>query len=354
MKLYQPITFRNLELKNRWVMSSMCMYSCNHGVANDFHLVHYGSRAQGGTGLLMLEATGVNPQGRITNKCMGIWNDEQAAALQRIVQFVHENSESKFGIQLAHSGRKGSTWNGKQIPVEQGWETVAPSPIPYMEGERIPYELSVEEIKNLVKDFREAAKRAVNAGFDLIEIHAAHGYLFHQFLSPLSNVRTDDYGGSLENRSRFLLEVVDAVQSVLDENHPLFVRISATEYAENGWHLPESIALAKVLKAHHVDLVDVSTGGNIHGARISLFDGYQVPFAEEIKKQSGIRTGAVGLITSAAQAEEILQKEQADLILVAREILRNPYLAATNAMKMEEDCFFPYQYERATLRYHKK
>ncbi|TXF74891.1 NADPH dehydrogenase NamA [Chryseobacterium sp.] len=347
--LYTPLKLRNIELKNRWVMSPMCMYSCKDGVANDFHFVHYGSRAQGGTGLIMVEATGVVPDGRITNKCMGIWNEEQAAALKKIVDFVHGNSESKIGIQLAHAGRKGSTWNGKQISLEEGWKTVAPSPIPYEESERIPHELTVEEIRDLVKSFKVAAKRAIDAGFDLIELHAAHGYLIHQFLSPLSNVRTDEYGGSLENRSRFLMEIVEAVNELLDENHPLFVRISGTEYAENGWDLDESVELSRMLKQKNVDLIDVSSGGNIHGARISVFDGYQVPFASKIKKEAEIKTGAVGMITSAEQAEEILQNGDADLIFIAREILRNPYIAVRNAFKTEEKCFFPAQYDRAKI-----
>ncbi len=345
--LYSPIKFRNIELKNRWVMSPMCMYSAIEGMPNDFHLVHYGSRAQGGTGLLIAEATGVVPEGRITNGCTGIWNDEQAESFRRIVDFVHQHSKSKIGIQLAHAGRKASTWNGKQISLEEGWQTVAPSPIPYMEGERIPHELSVEEINALVQRFKEAAQRAVNAGFDVIEIHAAHGYLLHQFLSPLSNNRTDEYGGSFANRCRFLLEVVEAVNEVLDDNHPLFVRISATEYAENGWDLDDSVKLAQLLKEKKVDLVDVSSGGNIHGARISVFDGYQVPFAAKIRKEAGIATGAVGLITEVKQAEEILQKGDADLIFVAREILRNPYLAIKGALETHEECFFPKQYERA-------
>ena len=347
--LYSKIKFRNLELKNRWVMSPMCMYSAENGVPNDFHFVHYGSRAQGGTGLIIVEATGVVPEGRITNKCTGIWNDEQVEAFQKIVKFVHENSESKIGIQLAHAGRKASTWNGKQISLEEGWETVAPSPIPYHESERIPHVLSTEEIKSLVQRFRDAAKRSINAGFDLVEIHAAHGYLVHQFLSPLSNIRTDEYGGSFENRIRFLLEIVDAVNEVLDENHPLFVRISATDYTENGWDLEQSVKLAKILKTKNVDLIDVSSGGNIHGAKITLFDGYQVSFAAEIKKKSGIKTGAVGLIKTAEQAEEILQKEEADLIFVAREILRNPYLAVQNSFNEKGECFFPHQYERARI-----
>jgi len=325
------------------------MYSCENGVANDFHLVHYASRAQGGTGLIMVEATGVEPRGRITNRCMGIWNDEQAKELQKIVQFIHENSESKIGIQLAHAGRKGSTWNNIQIPIEEGWETIAPSPIPYHPNERIPHVLTVEEIRSLVQNFKDAAKRAVEAGFDVIEIHGAHGYLIHQFLSPLSNIRTDEYGGSFENRIRFLLEIVDAVNEELNENTALFVRISGTEYAENGWNIQDSVELAKELKKHNIDLVDVSSGGNIHGAKISVFDGYQVPFSSQIRNEADVKTGAVGLITSVDQAEEILQKEEADLIFVAREILRNPYIAIQGAFQMKEECFFPHQYLRAKI-----
>lgn len=347
--LYTPIQFRNVELKNRWVMSPMCMYSCEDGLANDFHFVHYGSRAQGGTGLLMVEATGVEPRGRITNHCMGIWNDEQAQKLQRIVEFVHKNSDSKIGIQLAHAGRKGSTWNNLQISLEEGWETVAPSPIPYHPTERIPHVLSTDEVKALVQDFKKAAARAVKAGFDIIEIHGAHGYLIHQFLSPLSNIRTDEYGGSFENRIRFLLEIVEAVNEELNENTALFVRISGTEYAENGWDIPSSVRLAKVLKDRSVDLVDVSSGGNIHGAKISVFNGYQVPFSSQVKKEAEVRTGAVGLITNVEQAEEILQNGDADLIFVAREILRNPYLAVQGSFEMKENCFFPHQYTRAKI-----
>lgn len=345
--LYTPILFRNLEIKNRWVMSPMCMYSAENGIPNDFHFVHYASRAQGGVGLIIVEATAVEPRGRITHLCTGIWNNEQAESFSKIVQFVHQFSESKIGIQLAHAGRKASTWNGIQLPLEEGWQTIAPSEIPYKDGERIPQQLSVEEIKSLVQDFKNAAVRALNVGFDLIEIHAAHGYLIHQFLSPLSNNRNDEYGGSFENRIRFLLEIVDAVNEVLDDEHPLFVRISADEYAENGWDIDDSIALASILKSKKVDLIDVSSGGNIQGAKISVFDGYQVPFSSKIKKNVAIKTGAVGLITNAQQAEDILQNGDADLIFVARELLRNPYLAVQGSFSNRETCFYPHQYERA-------
>jgi len=347
--LYTPINFRNVELKNRWVMSPMCMYSSDNGLPNDFHFVHYVSRAQGGTGLIFVEATAVEPKGRITNHCMGIWNDEQASQLKRTVDFVHQNTESKIGIQLAHAGRKGSTWENKQIPLEEGWETLAPSPIPYHPTERIPHVLTAEEIKNQVQYFKMAAKRAVDAGFDVIEIHAAHGYLVHQFLSPLSNIRTDEYGGSFENRCRFLLEIVDAVNEELNENVALFVRISGTEYAENGWDIKDSVALAKLLKGHNVDLIDVSSGGNIHGAKIEVKPMYQVHLSGQVKKEADVKTGTVGLITSAEQAEYIMQQNDADLIFVAREILRNPFLAVQSSFSANKDCFFPHQYLRAKL-----
>ncbi|WP_312766481.1 NADPH dehydrogenase NamA [Epilithonimonas sp.] len=349
MKLFTPITFRNVELKNRIVMSPMCMYSAEEGVANDFHFVHYGSRAQGGAGLIVVEATGVEPCGRISDKCLGIWNDEQALALKKIVDFVHQNSESKIGIQLAHAGRKGSVSaeTNRQMSLEEGWETIAPSPIPFHHSERIPHELTVDEIKTLVEDFRKAAKRAVDAGFDVLEIHGAHGYLIHQFLSPLSNTRTDEYGGNPENRARFLMEIVDAINSEITENQALFVRISGTEYAENGWEISDSVELSKALKAKNVDLIDVSSGGNINGVTIPLRPGYQVPLAEDVKKNSNVKTGAVGLITSAEQAEEILQNGQGDLIFLAREILRNPYFAVQSSWESGDDCFYPHQYLRA-------
>ena len=347
MKLFTPIKFRNIELKNRIVMSPMCMYSAEEGVANDFHFVHYGSRAQGGVGLVMVEATGVEPRGRITNKCLGIWNDEQALALKKIVDFVHQNSESKIGIQLAHAGRKGSTWENRQISIEEGWETIAPSPIPFHHSERTPHVLTIEEIKNLVEDFRKATKRAVDAGFDVIEIHGAHGYLIHQFLSPLSNTRTDEYGGNAENRARFLMEILDVVNSEITENQALFVRISGTEYAENGWEISDSVELAKILKTKNVNLIDVSSGGNINGVTIPLNPGYQVPLAKAVKKNADIKTGAVGLITDANHAEEILENEHADLIFLAREILRNPYFAVQSAWENGEENFYPHQYLRA-------
>ncbi len=350
MKIFSPIKFKNLELKNRVVMAPMCMYSAENGLVNDFHLVHYATRAIGGVGLIIAEATGVVPEGRITNKCAGIWNDEQASAWQKIVEFIHHNTETKIGIQLGHAGRKASTWDGKQTSLEEnGWVTVAPSEIPYLEGERKPHALSKVEISEVVNAFKEAAVRSVKAGFDVIEIHAAHGYLISQFLSPLSNIRTDEYGGNLENRARILLEIIDAVNEVLNDNVPLFVRISATEYAENGWDVDDSVKLSKVLKERGVDLIDVSSGGNISGAKINVFPGYQVQFSNQIKHQSNVKTGTVGLITTLEQAEEILQKDEADLILLARKLLRSPYFVAESSWQNKEESYFPKQYERGKI-----
>lgn len=344
--LYTQIQFKGLVLKNRLVMSPMCMYSAENGVATDFHKVHYGSRAQGGVGLIIVEATGVEPRGRITNKCLGLWNEQQSEALKEIVSFVHNNSDTKIGIQLAHAGRKGSTFNNIQTSIEEGWETIAPSPIAYKDGERIPKELSIYEINEIVESFVFSAQLAIKSGFDVLEIHAAHGYLVHQFLSPISNVRKDHYGGSFENRIRFLLQIIDGVNRVLPDNMPLFVRVSATDYAEEGWDLAETIELSKVLKQKNVDLIDVSSGGNYSGAKISLFDGYQVQFSEKIRKKAAISTGAVGLIKTSEQANVILKNQQSDLIFIGRELLRNPYLAITEALKDNEKCSIPHQYER--------
>ncbi|PIE50328.1 MAG: NADPH dehydrogenase NamA [Flavobacteriales bacterium] len=337
--LYTPIQFRNIELANRWVMSPMCLFSAEKGVPNDFHFVHYTSRAMGGIGLIMIESTGIEPIGRITNQCTGIWNDEQIRGFKKINDFIHQNTASKTGIQLGHAGRKSLT-DGKII---------APSPIPYQKDDKVPHELSIKEIKERINLFVQATKKAIEAGFDIIEIHSAHGYLVHQFLSPISNTRTDEYGGSFENRIRFLVEIVEKVNEVLDENHPLFVRISGTEYADelNGWNLEDSIRLAKALKEKKVDLIDVSTGGNYDKAKISLFDHYQVPFASAIKKEAKIKTGAVGLIKTPQQANEILQNKDADLIFIGRALLRNPYLALQGAIEMNEKCTYPKQYKKA-------
>lgn len=334
--LYTPIKLRNLTLQNRWVMSPMCLFSAENGLPNDFHFVHYTSRAIGGTAFIITEATAIEPIGRITEKCAGIWNDNQVKSWKKINDFIHQNTASKTGIQLAHAGRKSLVGN-----------SIAPSEVPYKEGDEIPKALSINEIKEKIQLFKKAALRAIDAGFDAIEIHAAHGYLIHQFLSPISNTRTDEYGGSFENRIRFLVEIVAAINEILDENHPLLVRISATEYHENGWNLEDSIQLAKTLKTKKVDLIDVSTGGNYDKAKITLFDNYQVSFASEIRKKAEIPTGAVGLIKTAEQANAILKNNDADLIFVGRALLRNPYIAIQGALESNQECSFPHAYERA-------
>lgn len=323
--IYQPITLNQLTLQNRLVLSPMCMYQSDNGFANDFHLVHYGKYALANLGLLMVEATAVVPEGRITHRCLGLWEDSLIASLKKITDFVHQHSSTKIGIQLAHAGRKASTWEGKQLAENQNpWRTVAPSALPYKPEDPLPHALTIPEIQSIITSFTHAATRAVEAGFDVIEIHAAHGYLLHQFLSPLSNTRTDEYGGNFKNRTRLLLQIVEAVKQSIPECMPLLVRISADEYAENGWDILQSIQLCQELKTRGVDLIDVSSGGNIHGAKISVFDGYQVPFSEAIRKEVQIPTGAVGKITTIEQANEILLQNKADVIFMARELLRNP------------------------------
>lgn len=341
-----PINFRNVELPNRWVMSPMCMYSALDGLVNAFHQTHYLSRAIGGVGLIIFEATGIVPEGRISNRCLGLWNEEQQSELQKINQLIKQYSKSKTGIQLAHSGRKGSTDKmGKTLVGDEAWELIAPSAIAFSDKYPTPRALTVSEIKDLIQSFKNAAQRAVNADFDIVELHAAHGYLIHQFLSPISNQRTDEYGGSFENRIRFLLEIVKEVNCVLDDKHPLFVRISATDYHEEGWNLEESIELAKILKEHQIDLIDVSSGGNYADAKITLFDGYQVSFSEQIRKEAKIPTGAVGLIKDSKQVKEILVNQQADLVFLGRALLRNPYLPINQGDDAKD--FIPEQYKRA-------
>ena len=352
--LFQSLKIKSVEFKNRLVVSPMCQYSSVDGFANDWHLVHLGSRAVGGAGLIIAEASAVSPEGRITPSDLGIWKDDHIENFKRISTFIHQNG-SVAGIQLAHSGRKGSCsepWNGgKQIsPDDGGWHTLAPSPVPYKETDRSPLELSVIEIERIVNDFKKAAARAVLAGFKVLEIHAAHGYLINSFLSPLSNLRTDEYGGSFENRIRFLMRIIEEVNTVWPENLPLFVRISATDWAEGGWTIEESVKLTELLKTQHVDLMDCSSGGNIQNAKIELKPGYQVVFAEAIKKQTGILTGAVGMITNEEQAENILRNEQADMILLAREFLREPYFPLKAASQLAENIEWPKQYLRGKLQ----
>jgi 2,4-dienoyl-CoA reductase-like NADH-dependent reductase (Old Yellow Enzyme family) len=351
--LFQPLRIKEVELKNRIVVSPMCEYSSEDGFANDWHLVHLGTRAVGGAALVFTEATAVSPEGRISPWDLGIWKDEHIPFLKRITSFIHEH-DSIAGMQLAHAGRKASVetpWRGGKFisANDGGWQSVAPSPVPLRDGDGTPRELSITGIKTVVNDFRLAAARALEAGFKVVEIHAAHGYLINEFLSPLSNFRTDEYGGSFDNRVRFLLEIVDEVNTVWPKNYPLFVRISAIEWAENGWSLEDSIKLAKLLKARGVDLIDCSSGGNVYRAKVETGPLYQVPFAEGVKKGADILTGAVGLITSAAQCEEILTAGKADVILLARQLLRDPYFPLHAAKELGYDIKWPSQYERAKL-----
>jgi len=351
--LFSPLTIRNVSLRNRIVMSPMCQYSSTDGFANDWHLVHLGSRAVGGAGLIISEATAVSPEGRISPGDLGLWSDDHIDNFKRITGFIHDHG-AVAGIQLAHAGRKASCaipWEGgKQLDEEHGgWQTVAPSAIAFHQGERLPMELDNEGIINVISAFKAAAARADAAGFKVVEIHSAHGYLLHEFLSPLSNRRTDEYGGSFDNRIRLLLQVTDAVRSVWPDENPLFVRISSTDWTQGGWTPEDSVRLAGILKDHGVDLVDCSSGGNVHNAAIPVGPGYQVPFAEAVRK-TGILTGAVGLITSAVQAETILAEGQADLVIMAREMLRNPYFALSAARELAEETEWPVQYLRAKPR----
>ncbi|MEP7376596.1 MAG: NADPH dehydrogenase NamA [Chitinophagaceae bacterium] len=354
-KLFSPLTIKDISFKNRIVVSPMCQYSSTDGFATDWHLVHLGTRAVGGASLVIQEATSVCPEGRISYGDLGIWKDEHIEKLQQVVSFVHEQG-AVMGIQLAHAGRKASCevpWlGGKQIQIgEKSWQTVAPSAIGFHQTDIPPVALSIDDIIKVIDDFRAATIRAVKAGYKVLELHAAHGYLIHQFLSPLSNKRTDEYGGSFENRIRLLLQIIEAVQVVWPANLPLFVRISATDWSDdvNSWDINESIKLATELKAKGVDLVDTSTGGLVSHVKIPVGPGYQTPFSEEIKKQTGIFTGAVGMITEAKQAENILQNHQADLIIIAREMLRDPYLPLHWVKILEEDIHWPQQYQRAKV-----
>ncbi|MGI4750814.1 MAG: NADPH dehydrogenase NamA [Janthinobacterium lividum] len=351
-ELFKPLKIKSIELKNRIVISPMCEYSSEDGFANDWHFVHLGSRAVGGAGLIILEATAVSPEARITPDDLGLWKDEHIAELKKIVAFMHNNG-SVAGVQLAHAGRKAShesPWKGGQLihsNAPQGWQTVAPSAIPYKEGTELPVALDEQGIAKVIQDFKEATRRSVEVGFKVIELHAAHGYLLHQFLSPLTNERTDQYGGSFENRIRFLLEVTAAVQEIWPADLPLFVRLSATDWAEGGWTAEESVKLSAILKEKGVDLIDCSTAGLVSWQKIPAGPGFQVPFAEQIKKETGILTGAVGLLTEAKQMEEILASGKADLILIARESLRDPYFPLHAAQELGVDLSWPVQYDRA-------
>ncbi len=354
-KLFEPITLRSLTVPNRVWLAPMCQYSATDGVPDDWQLVHLGARATGGFGLLFTEASAVVPEGRISPQDAGIWNDEQTQAWRRIVDFVHGQGAA-IGVQLAHAGRKASTYrpwaeqSGSVPEAEGGWPTVAPSPLPF-EGYADPAALSTGEIAGVVSAFADATHRALDAGFDTVEIHSAHGYLLHQFLSPLSNKRDDDYGGSFENRTRLLLETVDAVRGVLSETAPLIVRISGTDWIDGGWDLEQSTRLAVLLKGRGVDLVDVSSGGNAP-ASIPVEPGYQVPLSAGVR-EAGIPTGAVGLITEPEQAEKIVANGEADVVLLARAALREsawPLRAAHELGVPSDDAPWPDQYLRARWR----
>jgi 2,4-dienoyl-CoA reductase-like NADH-dependent reductase (Old Yellow Enzyme family) len=353
--LFGSVAIRGVSLRNRVAMSPMCQYSSQEGLANDWHFVHLGNRAAGGVGLVMVEATAVTRDGRITPADMGIWDDNHVEPLARIARFV-ESQGAVPGIQLAHAGRKASCdvpWRGgKRLkgPAEGGWSVVAPSPIPFGADDPAPVPLDEAGIEGVIKAFEAAAKRALAAGFRLIEIHAAHGYLLHEFLSPLANVRTDRYGGSLENRMRFPLEVAGRLRSLLPQETPLFVRISATDWVEGGWDVEQSIVLAGSLREIGVDLIDVSSGAIVPHVKIPVGPGYQVPFAKRIRYESKIKTGAVGMIKDPAQARSIITGGDADLVLLGRELLREPYWVLKAQEQMGLEPHWPVQYGYAVKR----
>ena len=351
VRLFTPFQLRSITLKNRIVVSPMCQYSSVDGFANDWHLVHLGSRAVGGAALVLTEATAVTPEGRISPQDLGIWKEEHITLLRRITQFI-EQQGSVPGIQLAHAGRKASVtppWIGDSpVPVaDGGWKTVGPSAVAFSDKLDTPIELTTEQIKDIVDAFKQAAQRALRAGFKVIELHGAHGYLINEFMSPLSNQRTDDYGGSFTNRVRFLTEIIRAVRSVWPEELPLLLRISASDWVDDGWAIEDSVQLAGIVKPLGVDLIDCSSGGVISGVKIPAKPNYQVPFAAAVRK-AGIPTGAVGIIVTAEQAEQILEQEEADLIFMARELLRDPYFPLRAAAELGYDeTPWPNQYERA-------
>lgn len=350
--LFSPLSLRGVTIRNRIAVSPMCQYSSLDGFSSDWHLVHLGSRAVGGAGLVITEAAAVSPEGRITAHDLGLWDDGHITGLKRIVDFLTENG-SVAGIQLAHAGRKAShtrPWEGgKPVFTDEpdGWQTVGPSAIPFAEDGLLPTELDAEGMAKIRADFKSAAVRALAAGFKVIEVHTAHGYLLHEFLSPISNHRTDEYGGSFENRVRFAREIVQDVRGIWPDDLPVFVRISASDWTEGGWTIEDSVRFSALLKQDGVDLIDCSSGGNVQKATIPLVPGYQVPFAEQIKRETGLPTGAVGLITTAQQAETILTAGQADLILLARELLRDPYFPLHAARELGDDIVWPVQYQRA-------
>ncbi|MEO8333485.1 MAG: NADH:flavin oxidoreductase/NADH oxidase [bacterium] len=353
VSLFTPLALRGLTLRNRIVVSPMCQYSSADGFATDWHLVHLGSRAVGGAALVIAEATAVSPEGRISPQDLGIWNDAHVEPLKRITKFIDEQG-SIAGVQLAHAGRKASVdapWRGG-TPLDEsmgGWRPLfAPSAEAFSSRTAVPVELDHDEIHRIRADFARAARRALDAGFRVIELHAAHGYLLHEFLSPLSNKRTDEYGGSFENRVRFTLEVVDAVRAVWPEELPLLVRVSSTDWVDGGWDIVQSVELSRLLGRRGVDLVDCSSGGNVSRVTIPVGPGYQVAFAERIRRESGIPTGAVGLITDPRQADEIISTGKADVVILARQLLRDPYWPLRAAKVLGASIVWPNQYLRAS------
>jgi 2,4-dienoyl-CoA reductase-like NADH-dependent reductase (Old Yellow Enzyme family) len=349
--LFEAISLRGVTLSNRIAVSPMCEYSSENGLANQWHLVHLGTRAVGGASLVFTEAAAVSPEGRISPQDLGMWSEAHAQAMEPVVRFVHSQG-SVAGIQLAHAGRKASTlrpWdgNGRLEIANGGWQPVAPSDIAFSPEYPMPREASPDDIAGIVRSFADAARYALAAGFEVVEVHAAHGYLLHEFLSPLSNHRQDEYGGSFQNRARLLLEVVAAVRQVWPERLPLFVRISATDWVEGGWTADDSVELARLIKPEGVDLIDCSSGGNVARAPLGVGPGYQTLFAERIRREAEIATGTVGMITSPAQADHIIRTEQADLVLLAREMLRDPYWPLHAAQALGHVATWPVQYLRA-------
>ncbi|MEU8773849.1 NADH:flavin oxidoreductase/NADH oxidase [Streptomyces sp. NPDC048606] len=355
--LFQPYTLRSVTIPNRIWMAPMCQYSAeafgpNAGVAHEWHFTHYAARATGGTGLIIQEATAISPEGRISPYDLGIWNDTQVEALRRITTFL-KSQGTVPGIQIGHAGRKASTdrtWKGGSPvgPEEHGWRPSAPSPLPFSEAHPVPHELTVEEIHEITGQFAAAAERALAAGYEVLEVHGAHGYLIGEFLSPHSNRRTDSYGGSFENRTRFAVEVVDAIRAVWPEKLPLLFRISATDWLDgDGWTADETVRFADVLREHGVDLLDVSTGGLAPHVKIPVGPGYQVPFAARVKKETGLPASAVGLITEPRQAEKILADGEADAVVLGRELLRDPYWARRAARELGAEIPVPDQYHRS-------
>jgi 2,4-dienoyl-CoA reductase-like NADH-dependent reductase (Old Yellow Enzyme family) len=352
--LFSPLKLRDVTFKNRIFVSPMCQYSSEDGLATDWHLVHLGSRAVGGAALVMVEATAVSPAGRISPWDSGIWSDVHAAVFQRLARFLKEHG-SVPAIQLAHAGRKASTdrpWNGGKAvaPEHGGWQPIAPTAEAFAEGYPLPREMTRADIDAVVTQFRDAARRSLDAGFEVVEIHMAHGYLMHEFLSPLTNKRTDDYGGSLANRMRLPLRVARAVREAWPDCWPVFARLSCSDWVEGGWDLPQSVELSRRLKEAGIDLIDCSSGGTVPYAKIELGPGYQVHFAQAIRREAGIPTGAVGLITDPRQAEEILASGKADAVLLARAMLRDPYWPLHAARELGVDVEWPVQYARAKPR----